>query len=667
MSWPIQRRGGAETLAAQAAMQEKALAQNASQFGLTLNEKEEAREDAGTAGLISAGMKGLSMIPNYLMNRTDSKGNVIEQSPLSKASDYFKRTLGGEIPGGEAGAVAGGLDYNSPEGAFAMPASMPTEPTAAIGSNAGTGGIQSYNMMSDNLGAAPKPDASMLMSGPTVKGGSPDFGGQAKAAEPTQIQPIGTPVDGMAMSGLSKNAYEDTDLTTSTNAAEPGLTLGGQGAGAEGGAIDIPNYEAPNFAPYEAPTFAPFQADPYTPGTYDPFKAPATNNDWRSWEKQAWKEGVNLAKASNAERQAYMNNANKKVYDKALSDYTSWKDAQEAARQGEYNTWLTGEKGRYETETAKAEAEAKAAYEAAKKTAEAEAKAAYDKAAKGASTEDKSPWSYNTKRLGGGPESPYYGAQFSPVDNGGSRVPAAFDPSGYFSPPDGGISSTKNFSPVSTKKPGAYEVLSNFTRDAGPAYSSPGSFKAEAFNYEPPGSYGSSRGGYEAFNYQPADFEPVNYEPAPASYESPYRYEAFNYEPAPSYEYEPFNYEAGSGGSGTIVCTELNRRGYLSAEILASDSKYRQDAIPFHAYVGYLTLFGPVVALMKRSRIFANIVRPFGVATAKEMASRVNPEIKGTQMGMVLLKLGVPLCSIVGKVALGAVTTAVQHTEVQHG
>ena len=106
------------------------------------------------------------------------------------------------------------------------------------------------------------------------------------------------------------------------------------------------------------------------------------------------------------------------------------------------------------------------------------------------------------------------------------------------------------------------------------------------------------------------------------------------------------------GDGGKIVCTELSRRGYLTQKVLAKDSECRIRYIPMDVYAGYLTLFSPVVWLMRKSFLFTQIVRPFGIACAYEMASRVDGEIKGNRLGKFLLKIGIPLCRLIGQMRI---------------
>lgn len=108
--------------------------------------------------------------------------------------------------------------------------------------------------------------------------------------------------------------------------------------------------------------------------------------------------------------------------------------------------------------------------------------------------------------------------------------------------------------------------------------------------------------------------------------------------------YHKFFGEGTSAEPPSIVCTELNRQGYLPWNVMVKDSEYRKQYVPFDAYYGYLMLFSPVVRAMQKSRLVTTLIRPFGVATAREMASRVDNTIKGSWLGKVILKIGIPLC-----------------------
>lgn len=592
-------------------------------LALQAEETEEARKDAETGNMINSLLKGASLIPSFFSDGGKSE-TPIGQSKLSKAGDLFKRSLGGAVPGTETGGVTGENNV--------MPASAPVTETAVPG-----------------IGTKAPADI---------------YNNQTSLTNPGGVPAIGAPVDGKTQTGMTKG-YEDTDIAKNINAAEPGSVAGSTQAGAEAGTADysVPAYEAP-------PAFQEFTPDAYVPPTFDPYKQ-------KTYAELGGDNAYHAAGGKYSDPQedknlwaTYQNQQEAKKYD-------TWVNSQKAASQAAYNNWLTEERARYDT--------AKEAYEADV----ARGKSAYDKAVSGAKDaaasatgESGSPWAFNKGRLGGmTPVDEYYGHQYTPAEEPGyNLLPSAFDPTGYFnkggSAPSYYGKEAVNFSPVSEYKPSVGEKLSYFT-DGAPFYKNENIYtpKQELFtSYESPYNYSS---------YYAKDNEPFNYEPGIYG-----NNEAFNYEPgiyesftpdappvAQSYAQQPTTrVSAGISSRGIptvsfskIVCTELNRQGHLPDEILAKDSECRQKYIPFNVYTGYLTLFGPVVALMRRSKIFTNIVRPFGVATAREMASRVDPNIRGNWLGKTILKIGVPLCGAVGNVVLTALKTAVQMTEVHNG
>ena len=105
----------------------------------------------------------------------------------------------------------------------------------------------------------------------------------------------------------------------------------------------------------------------------------------------------------------------------------------------------------------------------------------------------------------------------------------------------------------------------------------------------------------------------------------------------------------GIGGwyASKAICTELNRQGYLSDDVLMADQEYAVKYISLDVYVGYRILADPIVRLMQRSKLFTQIVMPFGVAFAYESANRINPKYKGSLLGKIIFKVGIPLCRMV--------------------
>jgi|GEM_PF-4217550 len=641
--------------------QDRSLAQQADQFTRAQETAGDVRKDAAEASLINAGLQGAGLLLKGFMSGGPSDRDRVADSvaPLTRASNYFKRTLGGANPGGETGGTTGAASYFSPADtgnafmtqASAPVSSAPAAPAPAIGSDINAVPSSTYETLTKanqdaSLGERPAGTYRMAsLDAGTMK----DTG--AQFAQPA----IGSPVSGPDMPGVqtSRTPFEtDTGLET-INAAEP--MFGSSSAASQGMSsdiADIPAYQPPDLPEYEAPTLEPFN--------YTKPRSAFTEQQWLDWGGEYgkdWKE--------NFDQWQYSKWTEDKKAEQAK--YDRWAGEQNLLARQNYDLWAAGENEKAE----------KAYKDAVKKVEKQLA------ASKAGQEDGGSPWSFNTKKLGGGPSDEYYGHQFTPASD--SVLPAAFDPTGYFAPSAEQRSNypgyATNFSPAYGNTP--HEVLTRFTGGSAGIPSSIVSPGYEPFNYEPPSySYGSSRsGGYN---------EPFNYEPAP-SYESPYSYssyEPFNYEPG---IYEPFKPDAppasatawgtpevslsSRGGGlvtsvklGKIVCTELNRQRYLSDEILAKDSECRMRYIPENVYAGYLTLFGPVVALMRRSKAFTNIVRPFGVMTAREMASRVDPSIKGNSLGKILLRIGIPLCGVVGDAVLNAMAIwARATTEVKHG
>ncbi len=99
--------------------------------------------------------------------------------------------------------------------------------------------------------------------------------------------------------------------------------------------------------------------------------------------------------------------------------------------------------------------------------------------------------------------------------------------------------------------------------------------------------------------------------------------------------------------SGTVICTELHRQGLLDGAVWENDGKYRAMVSP-EVYEGYRILADPVVRLMQRSKLFTAIIAPFALATAREMAHRVNRDIEGNTAGKALLGFFVPICLWLG-------------------
>lgn len=105
-------------------------------------------------------------------------------------------------------------------------------------------------------------------------------------------------------------------------------------------------------------------------------------------------------------------------------------------------------------------------------------------------------------------------------------------------------------------------------------------------------------------------------------------------------------------GTGTVICTALYNKGYLSEEIWAADNIYGQNIRVNDPYVysGYIWWAETVASWIEQSDIVADIVSFLAVPWAKQMASELtgSKEIKSLR-GKAILKFGVPLCRALGK------------------
>jgi hypothetical protein len=97
-----------------------------------------------------------------------------------------------------------------------------------------------------------------------------------------------------------------------------------------------------------------------------------------------------------------------------------------------------------------------------------------------------------------------------------------------------------------------------------------------------------------------------------------------------------------------VICTELNRQGYIPDDILALDVAHRKQYIGNTVQAGYLSWAIPLVVIMRESWLVTQMVRPFGTAWAYEMAHRMEPDREGRLLGRALIRIGVPICRWLG-------------------
>ena len=98
--------------------------------------------------------------------------------------------------------------------------------------------------------------------------------------------------------------------------------------------------------------------------------------------------------------------------------------------------------------------------------------------------------------------------------------------------------------------------------------------------------------------------------------------------------------------SGTVVCTELNRQGYMSDELKDFSHRYGSEISP-EIYEGYLVVAKPIVELMQKSKWFTRLVAKFALPWAFNMANKYKPkQYPKTLIGALVMILGKPLCRI---------------------
>lgn len=76
---------------------------------------------------------------------------------------------------------------------------------------------------------------------------------------------------------------------------------------------------------------------------------------------------------------------------------------------------------------------------------------------------------------------------------------------------------------------------------------------------------------------------------------------------------------------GSIVCTELNRQGFIKTHMLRSSSLYVMKYTDKESYMGYLMFTHPIVKAMEKSKLITYLMLPYGRLICRECASRTSP------------------------------------------
>ena len=113
---------------------------------------------------------------------------------------------------------------------------------------------------------------------------------------------------------------------------------------------------------------------------------------------------------------------------------------------------------------------------------------------------------------------------------------------------------------------------------------------------------------------------------------------------------------SGSSNDGTVLCSLLHRRGYLTEDIWRLDAAYGQmtrDTDP-DVYDGYYAWAQPIVEWIEKDTMLAKIgfhtlALPLVSSWAKHIAHRMEPEMhKDNKLGKFILTFGTPICRLIG-------------------
>ena len=111
-----------------------------------------------------------------------------------------------------------------------------------------------------------------------------------------------------------------------------------------------------------------------------------------------------------------------------------------------------------------------------------------------------------------------------------------------------------------------------------------------------------------------------------------------------------------SDDGGTVLCSLLHRRGYLTEDIWRLDAAYGQmtrDTDP-DVYDGYYAWAQPIVEWIEKDTMLAKIgfhtlALPLVSSWAKHIAHRMEPEMhKDNKLGKFILTVGTPICRLIG-------------------
>lgn len=100
----------------------------------------------------------------------------------------------------------------------------------------------------------------------------------------------------------------------------------------------------------------------------------------------------------------------------------------------------------------------------------------------------------------------------------------------------------------------------------------------------------------------------------------------------------------------TVICTELYRQGYMSADMLSKDAEYGRHVRDndINVYIGYIWLASPIVSLMRKSPLFTKLISYPALEWAKDMAydNSITGKIINTVGQFVCRPVGWTICKL---------------------
>lgn len=103
-----------------------------------------------------------------------------------------------------------------------------------------------------------------------------------------------------------------------------------------------------------------------------------------------------------------------------------------------------------------------------------------------------------------------------------------------------------------------------------------------------------------------------------------------------------------SSGGGSVICTELRRRGLMDYRTYLADQEFGAS-LPADVVRGYHRWAKRFAWAMKRSDFLTKLIAPFALRWAREMRRRQYGDCKGSLIGKLFLVFGVPICGKIGR------------------